>query len=167
MPIRTHASGERTGAGARRGDPHARPHGRVHESTCCSHDLQGCCKSGIEVRYAITEVSYYEFLVEYEPVPLSDDQLLGKQQQVQHSSKAVDEELDCDTHGGASMTIKPCEAVEVDAHERDVHAQLVEARKQLATKDEQLAAKDEQLAAKDAELQQLRAQVALFEGVPP
>lgn len=110
-----------------------------------------CAKSGIEVRYVITEVSYYEFLMEYEP--LSDDQLLGKQQQVQQTSKALDEELDCDTHGGASMTIKPGEAVEVDAHQSDVHTQLVEAR--------------EQLAAKDEELQQLRAQLARLEGVPP
>ena len=44
-----------------------------------------CAKSGIEVRYVIKEVSYYEFLMEYES--LSDDQLSGKQQQVHKHQK--------------------------------------------------------------------------------
>ena len=38
---------------------------------------------------------------------------------------------------------------------------------QLAEAHAQLAAKDEQLEAKDTELQQLRVQLARFEGVPP
>ena len=76
------------------------------------------------------------------------------------------------------MTIESSEAVEVVTHERDIHLELAEAWAQLAAKDEELSAKEEQLVAKDAEvasvvaakdkeLQQLRAQLARLEGVPP
>ena len=50
-----------------------------------------------------------------------------------------------------SVTINPDEAM--NARDKDVHAQLAEAYAQLAAKDEQL--------------QQLRVQLARFEGVPP
>eukprot|EP01043_Picozoa_sp_COSAG02_P059284 COSAG02_NODE_7528_length_2972_cov_3.618169_1_plen_383_part_00 len=148
-----------------------------------------CAKSHIDVQYEITEVSYYEFLMDYEPVLHTDDQILAKQHQVQQALAAVGEEPDCDRHGNASVTIESSEAVEVATHERDLHFELAEAWAQLAAKDEELLAKDEELAkvtavqeeqlaakdaevasvvaAKDKELQQLRAQLARLEGVPP
>jgi hypothetical protein len=196
-----------------------------------------CEKSGIAVRYTITELSYSDFLRDYGFLQLSDcadgrERRRHKAQEVSSeqsqqlkmepepepelepesdanggSVQAVDEQLDHDKHGSTSAAIKPSEIVEVDAHECDVHAQLVEAREQLAAKDkelakvtaakeklakelasvvaakdeeiasvvaakdEEIAAKDEEIAgvvaAKDAELQQLRAQLARLEGVPP
>ena len=211
-----------------------------------------CEKSGIAVRYTITELSYSDFLRDYGFLQLTDcadgrerrrhkalevsseqsQQLkmepepeleLEPESDANESDanggtvQAVDEQLDRDKHGSTSVAIKPSEIVEVDAHECDVHAQLVEAREQLAAKDKELAkvtaakeelakelasvvaAKDEEIAsvvaakdeeivakdeeivakdeeicqiasvvaAKDAELQQLRAQLARLEGVPP
>ena len=90
---------------------------------------------------------------------------------IQQALETVGEEPDCDRHGNASVTIESSEAVEVSTHERDIHLELAEAWAQLAAKDEELAAKDAEVAsvvaAKDKELQQLRAQLARLEGVPP
>jgi hypothetical protein len=62
--------------------------------------------------------------------------------------------------------VEEFEAVSIAEFKR-IEAEQGAAVDQLAAKDEQLAAKEEQLSAKDDELQQLRAQLARLEGVPP
>ena len=141
-----------------------------------------CAKSHIDVQYEIREVSYYEFLMDYEPVLHNDDQSLAKQHQVQQALEAVGEEPDCETnlaqpdldsHGDtvpatdSSLSVDDCALVKAEEMARVVAAKDEE----LAAKDEELAAKDEEIAsvvaAKDEELKQLRAQLERLEGVPP
>ena len=54
-----------------------------------------CAKSNIEVRYEITEVSYCEFLTEYEPV------LWGKTEELvatMAAKEVIAESSECDVH---------------------------------------------------------------------
>ena len=99
-----------------------------------------CLKSDIIVKYKIKKVSYLQFLLEYD------------------SGSLTSEAQSLSSNTSTSVTINPDEAM--NARDKDVRAQLAEAHAQLA-------AKDEQLEAKDKELQQLRVQLARFEGVPP
>lgn len=99
-----------------------------------------CLKSSIDVRYRITEVSYYDFLSAYEPIC-----------------------SDGDGSTSATMNLGMVGA----SRESDLRMQLAQAKSDLVAKDEELvkatAAKDEL----QHELQQLRSQIARLEGVPP
>ena len=116
-----------------------------------------CRKSGIDVRYKITEVSFYDFLSEYEPVLQSDG--LGSANQPSETN--VDSHGDTVPATESSLTVDDCDALAKDE----------EIARVVAAKDEELAAKDEEIAsvvaAKDEELKQLRAQLERLEGVPP
>ena len=107
-----------------------------------------CSMSGIAVRYQITKMPYCDFLARYEHKP-------GNRQQTREVANYEVGEV-------------------ADKARPDVRAQLADARAQhqlLAAQAKELAsvvaAKDEEMAAKDDELQQLRAQLARLEGVPP
>ena len=140
-----------------------------------------CAKSGISVRFTITEVSYHDFQQGYDflqdcafPQQSEDGvQELGHEDEeaVQgHGDSANAAQVSTGSTGGL-VTLSTEAAVGVE----DLRAALDRKDEQhaleLAAKDEQLSAKDEQLSAalsaKDEELQQLRAQLARLEGVPP
>eukprot|EP01043_Picozoa_sp_COSAG02_P048618 COSAG02_NODE_4793_length_4973_cov_2.768158_2_plen_241_part_00 len=122
---------------------------RAEMDTILTEARSDCGKFGIEVKYVITEMQYGEFLAQYDlPMPIVQD--------VQELPQVLLMREDVPADGNV-------EAFCVE----EVHAQLAEAQERLAAKDEQLSAKDEQLSAKDEELQQLRAQLARLEGVPP
>jgi len=123
-----------------------------------------CLKSEIDVKYRITEVSFYDFLSEYEPVLGSDGPpgATTHRQAQRPKAQIVPDQCDDSVATDSVMAVDPH-----GAYESDLRRQLAEAAAQLAAtaaakdeelaaavaaKDEELAAKDEELAAKDEEL---------------
>jgi hypothetical protein len=122
-----------------------------------------CAKSGISVRFTITEVSYHDFQQGYDflqdcafPQQSEDGvQELGQEdaEAVQgHGDSANAAKVSTGSTGGL-VTLSTEAAVGVE-----------DLRAAMDRKDEQHAL---ELAAKNEELQQLRAQLARLEGVPP
>ena len=110
-------------------------------------DAKGdCAKSNIEVRYNITEVSYYEFLTEYELVANAHDRSFPERQHEQHFEDSFNEELDLDCHSIISATAQLGEAI--DAQGSHAHMQLVDARPQLEAMAKEHPAKRKQIVAK-------------------
>ena len=153
-----------------------------------------CLKSGIDVRYKITEVSFYDFLSEYEPVLQSERLGSVNHRDPNQSSETNLAQPDLDSHGDtvpaidSSRSVDDCALAKAEEMARVVAAkdeELAAKDEELAAKDEELAAKDEEiasvvaakdgelaakdeeLAAMDEELKQLRAQLERLEGVPP
>ena len=125
-----------------------------------------CAKSGISVTYEISYVSYREFLLVHEPwcvepTEQSDDRPVQSHGDAPGSTDEVASGDDgvVDSARGLGTSSVPTVA-EVE----DLRAALNSMREELASV---VVAKDEEMAAKDDELQQLRAQLARLEGVPP
>ena len=115
-----------------------------------------CLKSGISVKHTITELSYCEFLAEYEPVcaPKHTAQAL------QFSKTSVPTSVDA--HGVAADDAAQHSGVDP---RDDLHAQLLREKSTVAAQAAALAKAAEELATKDAELAALRALLP-SEGVP-
>ena len=94
-----------------------------------------CAKSGITAKYTITELSYCDFLSEYEPVGAEG----GEVPRPGHEPV---------THG---------DGVSVATEEGVPPSEVSRLRAELAAKDEAMAAKDEAMAAKDHKIAQLEA----------
>ena len=124
-----------------------------------------CLKSGITVRYTITEVSYSEFLAEYEPVAEGYLQQPEPEPEPEPESEPEPEPEPEPDRAGAGAG-----AGGAGATQGDVKAQLARLQAQLAQAQVDLAAtvavKDKELAQAQAELAALRARVP-SEGVPP
>eukprot|EP01043_Picozoa_sp_COSAG02_P059217 COSAG02_NODE_7508_length_2978_cov_2.591872_2_plen_377_part_00 len=128
-----------------------------------------CSKSGVSVTYEISYVSYRNFLLEYEPWCISQEQELATDEAVMRHGDVADSSVEEDgaistisAHGRTDATLPVEDIGDIEALRAtcDRHSQ------ELATKDAELAAKDAELAAKDAELLALRARVS-SQGVPP
>ena len=128
-----------------------------------------CSMSGITVRYQITKMPYRAFLAEYDREP-------GDRQQALEVTNDDAGEVGDDARPDVRAQLAEARAQLAAAQAKDEELASVVAAKdeelaakdeELAAKYEELAAKDEGMAAKDDELQQLRAQLARLEGVPP
>ena len=146
-----------------------------------------CLKSGITVQYKITEVSYYDFLSEYEDLSDGHEQ---QQQQQQHQAKGTESDAKPDPEaavhgddgnqlqpepepepepGSSSSTIVPGdEAVSPAEMIAQLQTALAAKDEELEKKEQDLEKKDRDLEKKDEELERLRAQFgAPAEGTPP
>jgi serine/threonine protein kinase len=117
-----------------------------------------CLKSGITVNYKITEVSYYDFLSEYEPVadggaPTSSAASVTGPQQV---------ERECAQEGERGH--QPPGSHPENEQLATLQCVIEQNNQVIAAKDEELAAKDEELAALKEQLRKLQQPA---EGEPP
>jgi len=125
-----------------------------------------CAKSGIEVKYRITEVSYYDFLSEYELIHNDDTTATTAADDAHHLDAKTEPEPepepkpDPKVHGTESHYGTDEEDVvtlqhvieQKDAQMKKKDEKLAVNQKELTANRQELAAKDEELAAKDEEL---------------
>ena len=106
-----------------------------------------CLKSGIDVRYKITEVSFYDFLSEYEPVLQCDGLGSVSHRDPNQSSETNLAQPDLDSHGDtmpatdSSLSVDDCALAKAEETARVVVAKDEEMARVVVAKDEELAAK--------------------------
>ena len=149
--------------------------------------------SGITVRYQITKMSYRDFLATYDPsdgrqarvarrvevtssTPIEEAQPRENNAMSQPEDKEPglepqpepEQEQENDVGDGNHLRAAlDSKDAELEAKDAELEAKDQKHIIELAAKDKELAAKDKELAAKDKDLEELRAQLARLEGVPP
>ena len=93
---------------------------------------------------------------ELEPEP--EPELASRAEDIQELRAATDKDF---------VDVSIAEFNHMEQRMEDMQSEATAKDQELVAKDQELAAKDQELAAKDQELEQLRAQLARLEGVPP
>ena len=134
-----------------------------------SEATSDCLKSGITVKYKISEVSYYEFLSTYGPALTCGD-ATGVVDTSHHDNAEPETETEAhgmESHHGANEENVATLKQELAAKDEELTAN----RQELTAKDEELTAKDKELTANQQRIAALEAQLQQLqppkEGVPP
>jgi hypothetical protein len=119
-----------------------------------------CAKSGVTVRYKITEVSFYDFLSEYEPVAEGEAPAIGGTP-LEHLDPRIEANPEPELEDrGHQVTESQPES-----------EQVVALRQVIEQKDEELGQKDDELGRKDDDIALLKAHLRQLQqpsaGQPP
>jgi hypothetical protein len=125
-----------------------------------------CARSSVTVKYTITEMSYYDFLLEFDPVATEPEQLkpparLGEELTDEFAGKSADD-VERQMIGATAVDegVPPADLDQSEQQhafeetpgqagarlQKELAATVARLQKELAAKDEELAAKDEELA---------------------
>ena len=121
-------------------------------------------KNEIQTNIQLKKVSYYEFLCEYDPESLPSKNAQQTELEPELEPELASREKDIQELRAATDK----DFVDVSIAEfKHMEQRMEDMQSEATAKDQELVAKDQELAVKDQELEQLRAQLARLEGVPP